>query len=166
MPMARLYALKLKKQVNPRNLHYRLNQILPKSIRVNKIKGLVKPFHPTLDALAKIYLYKVENTPIGSPFFKNQAWHIYRDLDLELMQEAKNLFIGQKDFKGFANKHCHEDTIRCIETINIKREKPLLLFEIKGKSFLYKMVRNIVGSLVYIGLRKLTKKRFTNGNGK
>ena len=70
------------------------------------------------------------------------------------MRLASLDLIGEHDFSSFANSGSHEDKIRHIESIEISDQ----FFIITGKSFLYKMVRNIVGTLVYVGANKFDPK--------
>ena len=136
------------------NLQYRLNSLLPKSIRVLEAKKLSFPFHPTLDAKGKIYAYKIYQHEVLCPFKRRYYWHIKEHLNLELMQEGSKLLLGQKDFKGFMNACEKTETLRTLHAIKITRTENTLTFLIDGNNFLYKMVRNIVGSLVHIGAKK------------
>lgn len=145
----------IKKKMHIPNLHDRLNKLLPKSIRVNIIKGLNFSFHPTLDAKSKTYLYKVNHSTIFSPALREQTWHIYGNLNEQMMQEAIKLIVGKKDFKGLANSNDKQETTRDVKSIQMTKEKNIICFYIKADNFLYKMVRNIVGSIIYIGLKKI-----------
>jgi tRNA pseudouridine38-40 synthase len=80
-------------------------------------------------------------------------------LDLAEMQKASLFFIGQKDFSAFCNERSEWDRESVCEIFEINIE-PLeagrLRISVVGDHFLYKMVRNIVGTLVYIGMGKLS----------
>ena len=68
------------------------------------------------------------------------------------MQEAGKKLIGEKDFSCFRSAHCQSNSpIRRINDIIITRENNYIYIDINANSFLYNMVRNIVGSLVLIG---------------
>ncbi len=74
------------------------------------------------------------------------------------MREASALFIGTHDFSALTNVNFPKpnDTTRTLRRIDLIKECPHLRIEVEGNNFLYKMVRNIVGSLVYVGMGKLT----------
>ncbi len=74
------------------------------------------------------------------------------------MRQAAQSFIGKHDFTSFATNGHHEETVRTIDTISIYKKGDFITIEVRGKSFLYRMVRAIVGTLVYIGRGKLSIK--------
>lgn len=134
---------------------YNLNALLPPDIKVFSITDVPEHFHPSLDAKQKEYEYIVHTGHTHSPFTKDYAWHYRGPFDLFVMQMAAKKLIGTHDFSAFANAGAHKETIRTIYDITIREENNRLIFSILGKSFLYKMVRNIVGTLLYIGNSKL-----------
>ena len=73
------------------------------------------------------------------------------------MKEASTIFLGTHDFRGFCNAHkdLTDETVRTVYSLNITQAESELIFEIFGNSFLYKMVRNIVGTIISIGSGKL-----------
>lgn len=135
-----------------------LNQLLPKSIRVLSLEEAKDSFHPTLDNGGKEYHYHLHLGPVQSPFTRNFSWHIHTPIDIELMREASSFFIGTHDFSALTNVTFPKpsDTTRTLGRIDLIEKGPHLRIEIEGDNFLYKMVRNIVGTLVYIGMGKLT----------
>ena len=146
----------LKKPIPLDKLQYILNAILPKDIRIRDIFHVESSFHSSLSALKKEYRYLIQTNEIQSPFDRFTSWHHPKRLDINKMSIAKELLIGKRDFIAFQN--CSKPaatTIREIEEISIK-SGDLVDFTLIGNSFLYKMVRNIVGTLVYIGEGKLT----------
>lgn len=148
---AHLSKLDLKK------LHISLNQLLPKDIRVLSLELVSMDFHPTLDGKEKEYVYQLSTSPFQCPFKRQTSWHFPFHLDMSMMEKAAMSLIGEKDFKGFTNtkKNPHETTIRTIHSIRIEKQQEDIIFTIRGNHFLYKMVRNIVGTLCYIGCEKL-----------
>lgn len=135
-----------------------LNQLLPQAIRVREIAEVAETFHPTLDATSKEYHYQISLGIVHSPFLRYYSWHVHAPLDIALMQEAAPLFIGTHDFSSFcnANEPRPTDTIRTLTRFDLIQQGDLLRFEIEGNRFLYKMVRNLVGTLVYVGQGKLS----------
>ena len=74
------------------------------------------------------------------------------------MRKASSLFIGTHDFAALSNVNFSKpkDTTRTLRRIDLIEDGPHLRIEIEGNNFLYKMARNIVGTLVYVGMGKLT----------
>jgi tRNA pseudouridine38-40 synthase len=138
----------LKKEIEPLRLQRALNAVLPTDIRVLKLE--VKDFHPTLDARVKQYHYHLCQTPFQDPIKRLYSWHVHQPLDLAKMETAACDLVGTHDFTAFANEK-EKDPICTLESIVFKD-----FFIIQGNRFLYKMVRNIVGTLVYVGCGKLS----------
>lgn len=116
-------------------------------------------FHPTLDVKGKEYLYKINFSNFQLPQERFYAWHVPYLLDIENMQLGTTLLQGSHDYSSFCNQRNsmrYEHTIRQIDTIHIScvGETSLEIL-IRGNHFLYKMARNLVGTLVYVGRRKL-----------
>ncbi len=145
----------LEHDIGVEKLQYILNSILPKQIRIMEAKDVSPSFHSTLSAIKKEYHYFIETGDVQSPFNRTQVWHYPNKLNLSLMQEAANILVGEKDFVVFQNSgRKATSTIREIEKISIEGNS-FYHFTLIGNSFLYKMVRNIVGTLVYIGEGKI-----------
>lgn len=146
----------------PRNLPLlfkSLNSLLPEDIAVLEIKEVTNNFHPTLNAKAKTYDYLLCNGAILMPQKRRQAWHFPHLLDLEKMRRSSEKLVGTHDFKGFCNYRNdlrYSTTTRTLTKIEIlSLDESILKITITGDSFLYKMVRNLVGTLAYIGAGKL-----------
>lgn len=134
-----------------------LNGLLPKEISILKIEEKELSFHPTLDALSKEYHYFIQNSTVQPPHTRNYSWHYpYKKLDIKQMQKGSASFIGKKDFSSFCNKNVSngEREIQSLEVSHLTDE--LICIKIIGKSFLYNMVRIIVGTLVMVGNYKLS----------
>lgn len=143
------------KRVDVKKLLKGINALLPKDIALLDLEKAKPSFHPTLDAQGKEYHYEINTSKVLLPQKRHYVWHYPYHLHLEKMVEAKEAFIGQKEYQSFCNIRT-EDGTREIYSIDIEeREKDHFHFIIKGRSFLYKMVRTIVGSLVYVGRGKI-----------
>ncbi len=150
-----IVSFRLQKKIPLDKLQHILNSLLPKDIRILETFSVSENFHPSLNSLKKEYHYAIQTNEIQNPFNRYYRWHYPYELDLEIMQKGAKLLIGKKDFAVFQNsKHRAATSIREIETISITKED-FYHFTLIGNSFLYKMVRNIVGTLVYIGRGKL-----------
>lgn len=139
-------------------LHNGLNALLPKDISVKKTEKASEGFHPTLDAAGKEYHYSLCTAPAQLPFHRRFSWHCPYPLSLELMRSAADQLIGLHDFSAFCNEQTliKGDKTREIFSIEIlSLPEGRIRICVKGNHFLYKMVRNIVGTLVYIGRGKI-----------
>ena len=145
------------KNVNLSQLRLSLNQLLPSDIKINSVdlKGI--DFHPTLDALGKIYRYKLCNLSYISPFERTTAWHYPTKICIEKIKAAKKHLIGKKNFLGFSNFRIppYKSSICEIFNLEVLENQGYFDFLVSGDHFLYKMVRNLIGTLVYIGASKL-----------
>jgi tRNA pseudouridine38-40 synthase len=148
-----------KKKIDLQKLKRSLNALLPTSIRVLAAQAVPDCFHPTLHVLHKEYHYHVTQGTCQLPRDRFFFWHVPCLLHMEAMEKACQYLIGEKDFTSFCNFRknlCYPDKIRKIERVEIyKNSEKKLLFVLEGKHFLYKMVRNIVGTLIYVGMGKL-----------
>jgi len=145
-------------EIDLKRLVKSVNSLLGKKISILSIEEVEESFHPTLDNEGKEYLYTICNGPTQLPFHRNTSWHFPYKLDLELMRKAAELIEGYKDFSAFCNERSQftRDPFCLIEKISIHPlDEMRLCISIKGSRFLYKMARNIVGTLAYIGSGKI-----------
>ncbi len=146
---------------DPPKLLRALNALLPHDIRILSLKR--QSFHPTLDAIGKEYHYHLHLAEVQNPTQRLYSWHIHQPLDIPKMQQEIQPLLGTHDFSAFANEKEKNPicTVHCLELVTLPQtlcslEAHRLYFRIQGDRFLYKMVRNIIGSLVYVGRGKLT----------
>ncbi len=112
-------------------------------------------FHARFSAKKRNYKYVITNRSTPSVLDLNRTWHIRQKLDIDKMQEAANFLIGSHDFTSFRALHCQaQSPVKTIDEIKIYSEGEKIFFTLRATSFLYHMVRNIVGSLVLVGLGK------------
>lgn len=135
-----------------------INSLLPSDIRVLAAEEKDPLFHPTIQAISKEYHYKISLTAFQHPHLRFTHWHIPKPLDISLMETAIPKLIGKMNFACFRNQRKElvlEDTIRELYDINFEYRDDILTIKMTGDSFLYKMARNIVGTLVYVGNGKI-----------
>ena len=134
-----------------------LNSLLPKDISVLQMEIAADSFHPTLDSQGKEYHYSVCLVDPQLPFHRNFSWLFSYPINLEEMKKAALFLKGKHDFSAFTNEK-QENNVREIFDIVIELNEERLKIRVSGNNFLYKMVRNIVGTLLYIGCGKLSAK--------
>jgi len=135
-----------------------LNNNLPESVRITRTRFGPTGFHSRFWAIGKEYVYRVWNDPVMSPFEVNRAMHVPRPLDLAEMRRVAKVLTGKHDFASFTSNpgYVRKGTIRTIYRIRIQRGKELLTFRFHGSGFLYRMVRNLMGAILRVGLRRMT----------
>lgn len=129
-----------------------LNSLLPKDIRIKEIELADEKFNSRFSAKWKEYTYYLYNGEVCSPFIYKYVWHYPHKLDMEAMKAAAEKFIGIKDFSIFGTGALkREDTIRSIDFFEIEKKGEMIIFKIRGRSFLRHMIRWIVGTVVEVG---------------
>lgn len=145
----------LQKERAPALLLRGLNAVLPPAIRVLDAQAAPADFHATLDASGKLYHYRLCLGPVQDPLYRLYSWHYRYPLDLSLMERAAQSLLGAHDFSAFSNEP-EENPLCTLEKISFERlPQNRLQISVQGDRFLYKMVRNLAGTLIYIGAKKL-----------
>ena len=130
-----------------------LNGILPADIRALKINET--DLHARFDAKKKTYVYKMYLSDIDMPLYHGYM-RIQTNVNFKAMNKFCHLISGTHDFLGFrASGGENDTTIRTIYNAHLKQSGNLLYFTVTGNGFLYKMVRNLVGTMLAIGEGKL-----------
>jgi len=133
-----------------------LNAVLPPAVRVLDVAQAEAGFHARFSARSKTYEYRIVNAPLVSPFLYRYAWHVPQPLDLEAMRAATAPLVGTHDFAAFQGTGADvASTVRTIHQAIWQQgagyDGPATL-RITGDGFLRHMVRNIVGTLIEVGL--------------
>lgn len=129
-----------------------VNHYLPASVCVRWVKLVEKNFHARFSAISRRYRYCIYNSEIRSPFFKKKSWHYKKLLDIHRMSRASQYLLGENDFSAFRASGCQSRSAwRILHNLYIIRLGQHVIVDIEANSFVYRMVRNIVGSLVEVG---------------
>lgn len=130
-----------------------LNSLLPATVAVQWAQPVPDHFHARFSAQSREYVYIVRNDRVRSPLLHGRVGWVYRPLDLHLMQQAAQRLLGEHDFSCFRSSMCQAASpVRCLQAIAISDRAPLLFFNFKANAFLQHMIRNIMGTLIYVGL--------------
>ncbi len=120
-------------------------------------------FHARFSAIERAYLYRIINRLNPVIIEKNRVWQVKKSLNFESMKEASQYFLGKQDFTSFRSSHCQaKSPIRTINKIDILKNGEEIKLYIYAQSFLHNMVRNIVGTLVDVGLNKIQSYEIKN----
>ena len=135
-----------------------LNGILPPDIRIIHMEEADRTFHAQLNATGKIYHYHLCFSPVQSPLRRKYQYHYRHKIDLDLLRKSATRFVGTHDFTAFANSPREgcvaKNPIRTIYRLDVVEEENGVRLEFEGNGFLYKMVRNIVGTLLDVARGK------------
>ena len=149
-------------------LTFKLNQVLPPDIVINKIVRVTPQAHARFSATSRTYRYYITT---GKPLYNRKyTMRIFEPLDIELMNHACAKLFCYEDFTSFCKLHTDTKTNIChIEEAFWIRKEPdaseapdseNYVFTIKADRFLRNMVRAIVGTLLQVGKHKMTVKQF------
>jgi tRNA pseudouridine38-40 synthase len=132
-------------------LPYRLNRILDEDVRILSASIAPAGFHARFSALRRYYQYKIvdNNRPI-LPMRRFDVAPWYRPLDVDVMNQASTLLLGENDFAAFCKFREGGTTIRTLEKFSWVRNEEGLTAEIVADAFCYSMVRNLVGAVVCV----------------
>lgn len=131
------------------------NTHLPDSIRVRWAKFVPEDFHARFSAMARRYIYVIENTPVHSAIMNKHFSFEDRPLDVERMQLAANYLVGEHDFSSYRTVRCQaKSAIKTVHHLKVERHGSLIAIDIYANAFLHHMVRNVAGVLMMVGMGK------------
>jgi tRNA pseudouridine38-40 synthase len=145
--------------IDSKTIVHKLNSFLPKDIAVSDIILVDENAHARFDAKQRTYQYKINTAK--NVFQDELSWYYNKELNVNAMNDAAKLLLEFTDFQCFSKVHTDVNTFNCkITEAFWKTENEQLIFTISADRFLRNMVRSIVGTLVYVGLGKISKEDF------
>jgi tRNA pseudouridine38-40 synthase len=140
-----------------------LNAVLPEAIAVQTLRAVDEQFHARYSARARTYRYTINNNCARAPLSARLAWHVSSPLEATQMHLALQSCVGKRDFAAFGNApEKGEHTVREVLAARCWRELEWVQIELRANAFLQGMVRRIVGTLVQVGLGRMTLDEFAN----
>ncbi len=131
------------------------NANLPPAVRVVWSSEVAPDFHARYSARARTYRYLLVNAPVAPALLHARAGWYHRPLDVAKMVEAARCLPGTHDFSAFRDAQCQaRSPVRDMASVGIARRGDLIVFTFTANAFLHHMIRNLVGSLVYVGAGK------------
>jgi tRNA pseudouridine38-40 synthase len=132
------------------------NTHLPADIRVLWAKQIAnehaEAFHARFAARSRRYRYVVLNRAVAPALHYDLVGWFHAPLSLSAMQDAAQSLLGEHDFSAFRSSECQAKTpVKTLYALNISQVGDVFIFDLHANAFLHHMVRNIVGSLVYVG---------------
>ncbi|RME39242.1 MAG: tRNA pseudouridine(38-40) synthase TruA [Planctomycetota bacterium] len=140
--------------LEPGKLRHALGSRLPKDISIIDLREVDPRFHARDSAISKLYRYRIYASP-GRPvehLLQRYTYHFWQPLDVERMRKAAEHFLGEKDFSAMAAAGCErESMVRTVLRCEVIRFGPEIVIDVEGTGFLYRQVRNMVGTLIHVG---------------
>lgn len=139
-----------------------LNSLLPDDVRVMSAEEVSEGFDARRSARSKVYRYTIHNAPLPCVLDRFRTWHVREPLDVAAMSDAARRLVGRHDFSAFqaSDKRPRSALREMWRAAVFRRPGHLVLVELEADGFVMHMVRNIVGSLVDVGLSRTTPDRF------
>ncbi len=141
-------------RMKPVEIQKALNSLLPKDVSIVDVNKVKDDFHAQYSVKEKTYRYTILNRKYRSAFLRDRVYFYPHLLNVTHMRKAAKALIGRHDFKSFQAHdplRAERNTVRTIKRLTIKKEGDMILFDVTANGFLYKMVRNITGTLLAVG---------------
>ncbi len=150
-------SISLPREFDPAELQRALNSILPVNIVVLDIAPAPDDFNPRRAARSRVYEYRVLNRKVASAFEYRYSWLVRDQIDLDAMNSAAQVFVGEHDFAAFRSLGTEvRTTIRRVISSEWRRDADILLYRVEANSFLRHMVRAMVAAMIDVGRGKIT----------
>jgi tRNA pseudouridine38-40 synthase len=132
-----------------------VNTLLPAGAAVLWAQEVDAAFHARYAARERHYRYVLFNHPVRPTFNRTRVGWFHLPLDVGRMRAAAQHLIGEHDFSAFRSAECQaKSPVRELRRLDIRSNGDYVVFELAANAFLYHMVRNIIGCLVYVGKGK------------
>ena len=129
-----------------------VNALLPPAIAVTWAQPVADTFHARFSATARHYRYRLLNHAVRPAADHGRVGWFHAPLDVARMREAAASLLGEHDFSAFRSSQCQaKSPVRTLTQLDVQADVPYIVFDLCANGFLHHMVRNIIGSLVYIG---------------
>lgn len=131
------------------------NAHLHDAARVLWARETAADFHARYSARSRTYRYLLSDEPVAPAVLRGRVGWYHRPLDAEAMSRAAQFLLGEHDFSAFRDAQCQaKSPVRTLLEAHVARRNQLVVLTFRANAFLHHMVRNLVGSLVYVGAGK------------
>ncbi len=136
-----------------------LNHYLrPHPIAILSAEKVNSDFNARFSAKLRWYEYKVINRRPPLTLDSNRIWCVHKNINVDKIIEQSEYFLGKHDLSAFRSINCQsKSAIKSINSIDVKKNEEEINFIISAKSFLHSQVRIMVGTLIDIGLDKISR---------
>ena len=130
-----------------------VNRFLPRTVAIRWAREVPDEFHARFSAVGRTYEYWILNDPVRSALHEHRTGWVFRPLDVAAMQGAARALLGTHDFSSFRSAECQAASpVREVRQLELQRLGRLVRVQVTANAFLHHMVRNLVGTLVAIGV--------------
>jgi tRNA pseudouridine38-40 synthase len=139
----------------PERLQLALNANLPDDVAVQAVRATPEGFHARFHARGKRYVYRVVVDPVRPAVGRSLFHWVRRPVDVDAMRRAAACLVGRHDIASFASNPGYpraRGTVRTRPHVHLFRRARRVDFAVQGSGFLYNMVRNLIGSLLQVGI--------------
>ncbi len=141
-------------EMKEENMRNAINSRLPRDIYIKKVEIVDENFHARFSVTKKEYHYLIDFGEYD-PLKKNYRYYYpYKKIDLDLVYQASQIFVGEHDFRSFTKNQKLSNTIRTIYSIDFEWNSSLLTIKIVGNGFMHNMVRILVAMWLECGRNK------------
>ena len=138
-----------------------LNSYLSPDIAIKDACVVKTSFDPRRDAVSREYRYTINNSTVRSPISRRWAYSVLKKLNIENMNAASEILLGEHDLAPFTNSEgVAKNTVRTVTKAEFQRENEFVYFDMIARAFLPQQVRRTVGSLLEVGLGKMEVNKF------
>ncbi len=131
-----------------------LSHLFPGDIGLRDCEQVPEGFHARHSARARIYEYRILNSSQPSPFQRHYSYFCPFALDRAAIKEAASYLVGTHDFTSFSKAGSVGVPQRHLERLDLREQDKNITLEFEANSFLYGMIRLMVGALLEVGRGK------------
>jgi tRNA pseudouridine38-40 synthase len=138
-------------ELEPSVVAYKTTAVLPQDLALRRCVAVDEGFDARKSAKSRSYEYRIVNDPVRSPLKRRRATYVARDLDLDLLRSSAGLVRGTRDFRAFTPSRTYHVRFERIVTESYwEQSGDLLVYRVTADSFLYGMVRALVGTMLEV----------------
>ena len=133
-----------------------VNSQLPKSIAIRWARPVDVDFHSRFAAVARSYRYVIFNNPVRPALQHSRVGWFHRRLDIDAINAGLSNLTGEHDFSTFRSSECQaKSPVKTLHEAVATRHADYVVLDFRGSGFLHHMVRNIIGSMLWVGQGKM-----------
>ncbi len=145
--------IKIPFEPDMQTLRWAWNNSLPSSILIRRIDPVEQTFHPQHNVQSKTYFYHFFTGQRPLPFFARYGWFVPGAVDIDLLRELLQVFVGTHDFRSFCTgAELTGKTVRTVNTISVSYLERFGMYriQVEGPSFVRYMIRRLVGAAMTV----------------
>lgn len=138
---------------------YHINALLPNDILLKNIQSVEESMHARFSAISRKYCYYI--TSVKNPFLQETAYYYPYSLNIQLLNEAASMLLTHQNFQAFCKANTDVKTFNCtIYNAHWHTQDEQLIFTVEANRFLRGMVRGLVGTMLWVGRKKISLENF------